>query len=99
MKCPSPKLATAAIALAACLGLSLSLWAQDDPAEKPAVASATKQWQHLALAHNTAELGNDAQLAKQINKLGRDGWEMVTVLNFSEDGSTNNTMYYFKRPL
>ena len=96
MKNPTLKLATTALALAACLGLSLNLLAQDEPSADPVAA---KQWQHLALSHNTAELGNDAELAKQINKLGREGWEMVTVLNFSKDGSTNNTMYYFKRPL
>ena len=98
MKDQTLKFAIIALALAACLGLSLNLFAQDDPAAEPAVA-AEKKWQHLALAHNTAELGNDADLARQINKLGREGWEMVTVLNFSKNGSTNNIMYYFKRPL
>jgi hypothetical protein len=97
MKSPTLKLTATALAFAACLGLTLNLWAQDKPAAEPVVT--TKQWQHLALAHDTAELGNDADLARQINKLGREGWEMVNVLNFSKDGSTNNTMYYFKKPL
>ena len=94
MKNPKLKIA---LALAACLGLTLNLWAQDKPEVEP--VAATKKWQHLALPHDTATLGNDQDLAKQINQLGRDGWEMITVLNFSKEGTTNNTMYYFKRPL
>ena len=98
MKRPTLKTAAVLFTVVACLGLSWNLWAQDDAAADAAPAVA-KQWQHLALAHNAAEKGNDGELARQINKLGREGWEMVTVLNFSEDGSTNNTMYYSKRPL
>ena len=97
MKNPTLKIAAITIAIAACLGLSLNLWAQD--AAKAEEAAAVKQWQHLALEHDTAEKGNERELGAQINKLGREGWELVTVLNFSKDGSTNNTMYYFKRPM
>lgn len=41
-----------------------------------AADSSPAAWQHLALQHDASD-----PLARQINELGRDGWEMVTVLN------------------
>ena len=57
-----------------------------------------KKWEHLALQHDATRPWNEAKLAKKIVKLGKEGWEMVSVLNFSKDGTTNMTIYYFKRP-
>lgn len=96
MKNPTLKI-TFVVAIAAGLGLAWNLSAEDNTDREASAES--PRWQHLALEHNTAKLGNDADLGRQINKLGREGWEMVTVLNFSENGSTGKTMYYFKRPL
>jgi len=85
----------AAIAVATCLFLGLNLWSQDD---NPA-APATQKWQHLALPHDASKAWNDKELAQQINKLGREGWELLSVLNFDKEGTTDKTIYYFKKPM
>ena len=86
-----------ALAAAVCIGLSFNLFGQDRLPAEPAAQAA--QWQHLALNHDATKAWNDKELAKKINQLGRDGWELVSVLNFSKDGTTNSTIYYFKKPL
>ncbi len=90
----------AALIVTASVLVTWNLWAQDAAEPAPAAdIAAEPQWQHLALAHDAEKAWNDRELAQQINKLGRDGWEMVSVLNFNKDGTTNNTIYYFKKPL
>jgi len=96
MKNPTLKLAVT-LAIAACITLTLDLWSQDTVTPEP--AGADSGWQHLALAHPADKEWNDKELAQQINRVGRDGWEMVSVLNFSKDGTTKNTIYYFKKRL
>ncbi len=75
--------------------------AQDEVADAPAPneAKAAMKWQHLALTHDSREFGGNAKLARQINQLGEEGWEMFNVLNFQNDGTTTKTIYHFKRPL
>ena len=64
----------------------------------------TAKWQHLALTEKvsitqvTGQQGPEQELSRQIVKLGEDGWELVSVANFSRDGTTRKTVYYFKRP-
>lgn len=53
------------------------------------------QWEHLALPHQGAGLGND--LAKRVNRLGNEGWQLVCVTAVSKEGTTEKTIYYFKR--
>ena len=96
MKNPTLKIVVA-LAVAACLGLSFNLLAQDAAGDEPAKSGSA--WQHLALNHDASKAWNDRELAQQINKLGRDGWELVNVLNFSKEGTTTSTIYYFKKPL
>ena len=64
----------------------------------------TAKWHHLALTEKvsvsqvTGQEGPERELSGQIVKLGEDGWELVSVANFSRDGTTLKTVYYFKRP-
>lgn len=57
------------------------------------------QWEHLALMHEIGARFPDADLSKRIIQLGGDGWELVSVENFSESGTTVKTGFFFKRPL
>lgn len=59
---------------------------------------ATTGWQHLAFTYTISETPK-AELAGNINKLGREGWEMVSVGNIIESGTTTKTIFYFKKPL
>mgnify|MGYP006908251689 CR=1 FL=1 len=67
--------------------------AADKAAEKP------RQWEHLALTHELKGGQSNAEVAREIIRLGREGWELVSVANFQENGTTTKTAYYFKRPL
>ena len=79
-----------------CALIAVQVLAQDSPAGrvKPSVA----QWQHLALTHVIGKTPQN-ELARSINKLGREGWELVSVANVSESGTTTKTVFYFKKPL
>lgn len=92
-------LASAIIAIFT-LGI-IFLPAQDDATTNIAteeVATVAK-WEHLGLPHDATKAFSTAKLARQINKLGEEGWELVNVLNFQKEGTTTKTVYYFKRPL
>ena len=52
----------------------------------------------LALQHDLSEGFSTPELARQINGLGRDGWELVSVLR-NDAGEERQLVYYFKRPL
>jgi hypothetical protein len=76
--------------------VAMQVWAQgpDDSQEKPAATA----WQHLALTQTLGETPAD-DLARNINKLGREGWELVSVGNITKAGTTTKTVFYFKKPL
>ena len=71
--------------------VSYSARATDDEHE-PEVAT----WQHLALPHNSPILTKS--LSQQINRLGNEGWELVSVSPIDSNGSTTRLIFYFKRP-
>jgi hypothetical protein len=59
------------------------------------VQSSDMQWEHLAITHQGAGLGGE--LSQQINRLGNEGWQLVCVSTVEKDGTTEKTVYYFKR--
>jgi len=91
------KLAIAA-SVVICLGalLAAGLAAQN---ESRAPAATPAGWQHLALPHDTHQGVGTPELSRQINQLGRDGWQLVDVEGIVEDGTTVRTVYFFKRAL
>lgn len=71
------------------------LWAQDT---KPASQGAPpNRWQHMAIEQD-ATLGiRDPEMARKINQLGTEGWELVDVEGVLESGTTSRRIFYFKR--
>ena len=81
MKIAFSKLSTclAVAVTAATLGAGwLATAAEDAEDARGESEEPVAQWQHLALTHEGNDL-KDGDLAQRINKLGRDGWELVTV--------------------
>ncbi|MEQ1860446.1 MAG: hypothetical protein ABMA13_10965 [Chthoniobacteraceae bacterium] len=60
---------------------------------------ARPQWEHLAFTHDLRGGSKDPGIARKIVALGKEGWELVSVANFTESGTTTKTTYYFKRRL
>lgn len=59
--------------------------------------SAPARWEHAALTHDDAAVAGYGKLAAQINQMGDDGWQLVTVSTVVKDGATTKTIFYFKR--
>jgi len=75
--------------------MAVRVWAQDRGGGRANTRASA--WQHLALTHVIGDPGNE--LASNINKAGREGWELVSVGNIMESGTTTRTVFYFKKPL
>ena len=65
-------------------------------ADSPPVA-ATVRWQHLAMETEPDLKGPET--GPRINRLGREGWELVGVTPVTKDGATRKLIYFFKKPL
>ena len=71
-------------------------WAQT-PSDS--VSPIKKQaWEHLAFEHKGHSIQGDPQLARQINQLGDDGWELVDVELITNAGTSSGKIFFFKRP-
>lgn len=79
-----------------CTVIAVQVLAQDRSRDqmKPSATG----WQHLSLTHTIGDTPK-SELASSINKLGREGWELISVGNITESGTTTKTVFYFKRPL
>ncbi len=85
-----------AIMIILCTIIAVQVLAQEANRDKK--KPLTTGWQHLALTNVIGETAK-SELARNINKLGREGWEMVSVGNIVESGTTTKTIFYFKKPL
>jgi hypothetical protein len=85
----------AASAVALCLCFASPIFAADTADTSPA----RPPWEHLSLTHDLRGSQTDAEIARMIVKLGKEGWELVSVANSTENGTTTKTAYYFKRRL
>ena len=56
------------------------------------------RWEHAALTHDSAIVSQDSDLSAQIVRMGNEGWELVSVTNVMKEGTTSQTVFYFKRP-
>jgi hypothetical protein len=74
--------------------VATALWAGYPPQDAP--QAKVTRWQYASLKVPSGTSDND--LGKQILKLGDDGWELVSVQNFTKEGTTAQTAFYFKRP-
>ena len=66
-------------------------------ADRGSSPSQSSQWQHLAF--ETIASLNAEGAGQKINELGRDGWELVSVVPKNDGGSTRKYVYFFKKPL
>ncbi len=78
-----------------CTVIAMQVLAQDS---RDQVKPSASGWQHMALTNVIGETPQN-ELASSINKVGREGWEMVSVGNIIESGTTTKTVFYFKRRL
>jgi hypothetical protein len=79
-----------------CTITAVQVLAQDRSREQ--VKPSAKRWEHCALSNVIGETPQN-ELASSINKLGREGWELISVGSIAESGTTTKTVFYFKRPL
>ncbi len=80
------------------LGTIAYVWAQA-PAIPDAPPTPHRQaWEHLAFEHQGASLKRDAKLAREITRLGNEGWELVDVETISDAGTSTSKIFFFKRP-
>ena len=87
------------ISILICLGIAwaAAVFAQGQQSHIPARHGRAQHWQHLALEHSLEKGIADAELTRQINQLGREGWELVDVETLTRAGTTEKTVFFFKR--
>jgi hypothetical protein len=71
------------------------LWAQSPKSDSP--SNIPQVWQHLALEHQGKNVTNSPELARKINGLGEEGWQLVDVESISEAGTTTKIIFFFRR--
>ena len=85
-------------AVVAMMGFGVAVAATVFAADGPDAAKGGKaQWEYLQM--NVAAGESNQKLGRKILKLGREGWELVTVITTSNSGTTTEKLFYFKRQL
>ena len=56
------------------------------------------RWQHMAMTIDVTDGKPDAKLGRQIHKVQNEGWELVDVESINNSGTTEKTVFYFKKP-
>ena len=86
--------------LIACLFLAtiVYVWAQAPAIPEAPPSPHPQAWEHLAFEHQGASLKRDTKLAREITRLGNEGWELVDVETISDAGTTTSKIFFFKRP-
>lgn len=81
-----------------CLALFLgaAVLAQNPKSGTP--PPAPKAWRHLALEHDGKSVTGNAELARKVDSLGEEGWQLVDVETINEAGTTVKVVFFFKRP-
>ena len=78
---------------------AFAVYAVNATAEKPSGGDPhAPRWEHLALTHQGPDVQKERELSQQINRLGDEGWQLVSVSTTTKDGTTVSTVFYFKRP-
>ncbi len=80
------------------LGTIVYVWAQAPAIPDSPPSPHHQAWEHLAFEHQGASLKRDTKLARDITRLGNEGWEMVDVETISDAGTTTSKIFFFKRP-
>lgn len=77
------------------VSLGAVLWAQNPKADPP--PKSAQAWQHLAFEHEGKSVMGSPELARKINSLGDEGWQLVDVESISEAATTTKMIFFFKR--
>ncbi len=74
------------------------VWAQAPAIPEAPPSPHPQAWEHLAFESQGASLKRDPKLAREITRLGNEGWELVDVETINEAGNTASKIFFFKRP-
>jgi hypothetical protein len=78
------------------LVLAASLWAQTPNSES--TDTRRQRWEHLAIEQKGTTITSDRELARKINQIGDQGWELVDVESMSDGDDGEKVIFFFKRP-
>ncbi|MFK7820467.1 MAG: hypothetical protein AB8G99_17230 [Planctomycetaceae bacterium] len=74
---------------------SITLW-QIPTNAAPRRVNAVVKWEHLAMTTDGPKLSTP-EVSRKIIGLGNEGWQLVDVETYAENGTTTKAVYFFKR--
>lgn len=81
-----------------CLALYLATSIGAQSPKSDSAAAVPQAWRHLALTHEGKSVLDAPDLARKIDSLGDEGWQLVDVESIVEAGTTTKVVFFFKRP-